>query len=228
VCHPRPSLSSLLYDHGLGHQILLRDHDRVGRGDLPDRLTVGGQVPLAVDGIDGCHNYGQGSSREQAALAPLYLGIRAVIAKSFARIHRQNLIAQSILPLVFVDEADYEHVRQGDTWSIDAVRETVASGRTTLTATTDGGRKISLRAQLLERERETLLAGGTITYLRSGGQKPIGIVKGDSALAEWSGPESRSFSPPPRWESNLEKEGLYFFSLNRYLFTLVKPVAGAG
>ncbi|HEX6711454.1 MAG TPA: aconitate hydratase, partial [Rubrobacter sp.] len=73
--------------------------------------------------IVGGHNYGQGSSREHAALAPLHLGIRAVIAMSFARIHRRNLISQGIIPLLFRDEDDYERVNQGDEWSIESVRE---------------------------------------------------------------------------------------------------------
>ena len=63
--------------------------------------------------VVGGHNYGQGSSREQAAFAALYLGVRAVVAKSFARIHRTNLIAQGIVPLTFADEADYDRVRAG-------------------------------------------------------------------------------------------------------------------
>src|SRR5947207_7968398 len=67
-------------------------------------------------------NYGQGSSREHAALAPKYLGVKAVIAKSFARIHRRNLIAQGIPPLTFKDGADYAHVRAGDTWMIADLR----------------------------------------------------------------------------------------------------------
>ena len=70
--------------------------------------------------IVGGHNYGQGSSREVAAIAPLDLGIRAVVAKSFARIHRRNLICQGILPLTFADEADLDGVAVGDTWRIEA------------------------------------------------------------------------------------------------------------
>ena len=75
------------------------------------------------------HNYGQGSSREQAAFAALYLGVRAVVAKSFARIHRTNLIAQGILPLVLADEADYERVELGHEWSIPVDLDAGAGGR---------------------------------------------------------------------------------------------------
>jgi aconitate hydratase len=140
--------------------------------------------------IVGGHNYGQGSSREQAALAPLHLGIRAIVAKSFARIHRRNLISQGILPLHFINEADYEQVSQGETWRIESVREVVSVGGAILAAKSDAGRAIELEARLLPREREILLAGGTLKYLRRGGQKRIGIVEGDSASAESGGPES--------------------------------------
>jgi aconitate hydratase len=140
--------------------------------------------------IVGGHNYGQGSSREQAALAPLHLGIRAIVAKSFARIHRRNLISQGILPLLFVNEADYEQVNQGETWRIESVREVVLAQETILAAKSDAGREIELEARLLPREREILVAGGMLKYLRRGGQQRIGIVEGDSASAESGGPES--------------------------------------
>jgi aconitate hydratase len=108
--------------------------------------------------VVGGHNYGQGSSREQAAFAALYLGVRAVVAKSFARIHRTNLIAQGILPLTFADEADYERVEQGDEWSIPDVRSTVEAGGTELRG------PVPLEVRLTAREREILLAGGLIAY----------------------------------------------------------------
>ncbi|MDQ4126991.1 MAG: aconitate hydratase, partial [Actinomycetota bacterium] len=119
--------------------------------------------------IVGGHNYGQGSSREHAALVPLHLGIRAVIARSFARIHRRNLISQGILPLLFYEESDYERVSQGDTWRIEGAREAVASGETTLTASSNGETEIGLEIRLSPGEREILLAGGTLKYLRAGG-----------------------------------------------------------
>jgi aconitate hydratase len=116
--------------------------------------------------IVGGHNYGQGSSREQAALAALYLGIRAVVAKSFARIHRTNLVGQSVLPLVFADEADYEAVSCGDAWTIDGVRAAVESGEEELVARTGGGGEVALRAVLSDRERAVLLAGGLRNLVR--------------------------------------------------------------
>jgi aconitate hydratase len=140
--------------------------------------------------IVGGHNYGQGSSREHAALAPLYLGIRAIVAKSFARIHRRNLIGQGILPLLFADEEDYERVNQGDAWKIEGVREVVEGGETGLVVKGDAGGGIKLEARLLPNEREILLVGGMLKYLRKSGQRPIGVVKGDSASAESGGSQS--------------------------------------
>ena len=109
--------------------------------------------------VVGGHNYGQGSSREQAAFAALYLGIRAIVAKSFARIHRTNLIAQGIVPLTFADEADYERVQQGDEWALPGVRAAVESGAAAL-----GGGPVPLELPLSVREREILLAGGLLAY----------------------------------------------------------------
>jgi aconitate hydratase len=116
--------------------------------------------------VVGGHNYGQGSSREQAALSALHLGVRAIVAKSFARIHRNNLIGQGILPLVFAEEDDYDRVGQGDAWKIDGAREAVEAGESRLTARSDRGWDIALEARLLPREREVLLAGGMLKRLR--------------------------------------------------------------
>jgi aconitate hydratase len=116
--------------------------------------------------VVGGHNYGQGSSREQAALAALHLGIRAVVAKSFARIHRTNLVGQSVLPLVFADEEDHERAAQGDTWTIEGVRAAVEHGEEELVARVDGGGEIALRAVFSERERAVLLAGGLRELVR--------------------------------------------------------------
>jgi aconitate hydratase len=116
--------------------------------------------------IVGGHNYGQGSSREHAALAPLHLGIRAVVARSFARIHRRNLISQSILPLLFREEDDYERVSQGVMWKIEGVREAITAGEQTLVVNSNDGTQIGLEIRLSPREREVLLAGGTLKFLR--------------------------------------------------------------
>ena len=111
--------------------------------------------------IVGGENYGQGSSREHAALAPRYLGIRIVIAKSFARIHAANLVNAGILPLVFIDPADYDWVEQGMTVTIHDIRESLEKGTFDLKA---AGRMIPLKAELAPRQKEILLAGGLLEY----------------------------------------------------------------
>jgi aconitate hydratase len=111
------------------------------------------------------HNYGQGSSREHAALAPAQLGVRAVIAKSFARIHRRNLIAQGIVPLLFKDESDYDKAELGQTWRISGLHE-IAAGEDELDCEIREDGAIVLTHDLLPREREIVVAGGLIRYLR--------------------------------------------------------------
>ncbi|TCJ18125.1 aconitate hydratase [Rubrobacter taiwanensis] len=115
--------------------------------------------------IVGGENYGQGSSREHAALAPLHLGIRVVIAKSFARIHRRNLISQGILPLRFKDPGDYERLEQGQTWRLEGIRERLENGDREVPLRS-GGEEIPLLAELSRRERNLLLDGGLLRHLR--------------------------------------------------------------
>jgi 3-isopropylmalate dehydratase small subunit len=115
-------------------------------------------------------NYGQGSSREHAALAPLHLGVKAVIAKSFARIHRRNLVAQGIVALTFDDESDYDKAEVGQTWTFPKLREELAEGAETITATIeDTDDSLTLRHDFSEHEREILIAGGLLSYLRQNG-----------------------------------------------------------
>jgi predicted aconitate hydratase len=109
-------------------------------------------------------NYGQGSSREHAALAPAQLGVRAVIAKSFARIHRRNLIAQGIVPLLFQDPSDYDRAELGQTWRISELHS-LAEGNDDLPVETSEGDTFILTHDLLPREREIVVAGGLIRYL---------------------------------------------------------------
>ena len=111
--------------------------------------------------IVGGSNYGQGSSREHAALAPLYLGIKAVIAKSFARIHAANLVNAGILPLIFENPDDYDEVKQGDVLRLENVRAALGDDRIILHA---GDKNIPLRMELAERQKEVLLAGGLLDY----------------------------------------------------------------
>jgi predicted aconitate hydratase len=120
--------------------------------------------------IVGGHNYGQGSSREHAALAPLQLGVHAVIAKSFARIHRRNLVAQGILALTFADEADHDRAEVGQTWSLPRIRDELETGSETITAVIeDDDAELELRHDFAPREREILLCGGLLEFLRRTG-----------------------------------------------------------
>lgn len=112
-------------------------------------------------------NYGQGSSREHAALVPLYLGIRAVVAKSFARIHQANLINNGILPLTFQNEADYDRIAQGDTLSLPNVRETVESGSDTFVLHNDTkDEDYVVLMPLTARQQGCILYGGLLNYTR--------------------------------------------------------------
>lgn len=115
--------------------------------------------------IVGGSNYGQGSSREHAALVPMYLGIRCVVAKSFARIHVANLINAGILPLTFADPADYDALAQGAQLRIDGIRAGMAAGSLTLTDTT-AGKAYHVVCSLTERQQAILLAGGLLNYTK--------------------------------------------------------------
>lgn len=112
------------------------------------------------------HNYGQGSSREHAALVPLYLGIKAVIAKSFARIHEANLINSGILPLVFKDEEDYERIDKGDILEINNAREQVSRGEAITVKNKTKDYEFEVELNISPRLREVLLAGGLLNYTK--------------------------------------------------------------
>ncbi len=129
---------------------------------FPSRAKTLGQSIIV-----GGSNYGQGSSREHAALAPLYLGVKAVIVKSFARIHRANLINAGILPLTFKNEADYDLVSQGDNLVIENVRKSVEEGKTELTLIDKtSGKEIPVLCELSGRTKDIVLAGGLLDYTR--------------------------------------------------------------
>ncbi len=115
------------------------------------------------------HNYGQGSSREHAALVPLYLHVRGVLAKSFARIHRANLINNGILPLEFANESDYDRFDRDDEIALPDVRREVAeaTGKVTVQNVTKGF-TISMNLSVTERQRDMLLAGGLINLIGQG------------------------------------------------------------
>ena len=117
--------------------------------------------------IVGGANYGQGSSREHAALAPLYLGVKAVLVKSFARIHRANLINAGILPLTFANEADYDKIDQGDELELANVRKAIEAGESQLTLRDKTkGIDIPVLCELSGRTKDIVLAGGMMDYTR--------------------------------------------------------------
>jgi aconitate hydratase len=128
---------------------------------FPERAKAAGQSIVV-----GGSNYGQGSSREHAALVPLYLGVRVVITKSFARIHVANLINAGIMPLTFENPEDYEQVSQGDTLSIDGVWAGMDSGKMTLCNETTGA-KIPLVCSFTDRQKAILKAGSLLAYTGS-------------------------------------------------------------
>lgn len=115
--------------------------------------------------VVGGNNYGQGSSREHAALAPRYLGLRIVVARSFARIHAQNLVNFGILPLVFVDPSEYDQVNNGDTLVIDDLQDKVRQNRIVID-NKSRKRTLDVRHNLSARQIEVILAGGTINWIK--------------------------------------------------------------
>ena len=113
-------------------------------------------------------NYGQGSSREHAALAPLYLGVKAVLAKSFARIHRANLMNNGILPLEFTDEADYDAIAPDDEIVIEnAPAQIAAAAEGECVNVRAGGRELKMKLVITPRQRDILLAGGLLNYTKA-------------------------------------------------------------
>ena len=132
--------------------------------EFPKRALEEGQSIII-----GGANYGQGSSREHAALAPMYLGVKAVLAKSFARIHAANLINAGILPLVFADPADYDTIAQDDVLTVNGVSEALKAGVLTLKSST--GKEIKALCSLSPRQQAILLAGGLLNYTKEQNQK---------------------------------------------------------
>ncbi|MBJ6724982.1 aconitate hydratase [Geomesophilobacter sediminis] len=130
--------------------------------EFPDRAQQKGSGAVV-----GGENYGQGSSREHAALAPRFLGIRAKIAKGFARIHRSNLINFGILPLTFKDPADYDRLNQGDRLRLEGVRGLIAGGATEIPVKV-GDRVFLTELKASERERQELVSGGLLNVVKKG------------------------------------------------------------
>ncbi len=128
--------------------------------NFPERAKAAGESIIV-----GGSNYGQGSSREHAALVPMYLGVRAVITKSFARIHVANLINAGIMPLTFADPADYDKLEQGDRLSIEGVYAGMESGQMTLINQTKGI-KIPLVCSFTDRQKAILKAGSLLAHTK--------------------------------------------------------------
>src|SRR5262245_43146553 len=128
------------------------------------------RAKAARDGvIVGGEHYGQGSSREAAVLSPLHLGVRAVLAKSFARIHRANLINWGLVPLEFDDPGDYDGIERDDRLRFEALRAAILAGRPVMVTNARSGRRFRTRALLTPRERDILLAGGLLAQTAAGG-----------------------------------------------------------
>ncbi|PKN76544.1 MAG: aconitate hydratase [Deltaproteobacteria bacterium HGW-Deltaproteobacteria-10] len=127
------------------------------------KIKAAGRQNIIVAGL----SYGQGSSREHAAICPMYLGVRAVMAKSFERIHTANLINFGILPLTFINEGDYDKIDQGDNLEITDVRELIAAGSDLPVQNKTKGNSFSVRCSLSARQKKIVLAGGALNVRTS-------------------------------------------------------------
>lgn len=129
--------------------------------EFPERAkTLGKSI------IVGGENYGQGSSREHAALAPLFLGVKAVLVKSFARIHKSNLINAGILPLTFQNPADYDKIKLGDMLELPNVKKEIADGSAVTVVNKTTGETVIADCELSDRTRAIILAGGLLDYTK--------------------------------------------------------------
>ncbi|MBN1594633.1 aconitate hydratase [candidate division FCPU426 bacterium] len=165
-----------------GDNITTDDIMPAGAHILPLRSNIIAISEYIFDGIDhgfsarakaenggyviGGDNYGQGSSREHAALAPRYLGVRAVLAKSFARIHLANLINFGILPLTFINPEDYAKVEKGHPLTLPDLKARIVAGQKLLVKNESNGQEWEMDCILSARQREILIAGGTLNYLK--------------------------------------------------------------
>ncbi|MFQ6104606.1 MAG: aconitate hydratase [Candidatus Glassbacteria bacterium] len=178
-----------LVDH-LEGEVLLKLGDNVttdhilpaGAKILPLRSNIPAISEYVFSGIDpgfarraraagggvvvGGENYGQGSSREHAALAPMYLGIKWICSKSFARIHRANLVNFGILPLTFVNPLDYRYLSQGDRLEITGVIGALRESKPLIIRNRTNGTSIEVAYDLTPRQKEILMAGGLLNYMR--------------------------------------------------------------
>jgi aconitate hydratase len=121
-----------------------------------------GKANVIVSGV----SYGQGSSREHAAMCPMFMGVKAVIAKSFERIHAANLVNFGILPLTFANESDYDKVAQGDEFGLLDVRKALKDGGKLMVKDKTKGFEFEVRHELTGRQVEIILAGGMLSYVK--------------------------------------------------------------
>jgi aconitate hydratase len=128
---------------------------------FPQRAREAGSFAVV-----GGENYGQGSSREHAALAPMYLGLQFVIAKSFARIHKTNLVNFGILPLTFVNEKDYDGLEQNDELEIADIRSVLTKGNRVVVRNITQGNEFEAEYDLSSRQVKILLAGGLLNFTK--------------------------------------------------------------
>jgi aconitate hydratase len=126
-------------------------------------IKESGRQNIIVGGV----SYGQGSSREHAALCPMFMGVRAVLAKSFERIHAANLINFGIVPLTFKNEADFETIKQGDNLEIPDIREKITNGKPLIVKNTTQGVEYEVEYDLSERAKEIVLAGGMLSLIKN-------------------------------------------------------------
>jgi aconitate hydratase len=165
------------------------DHIMPAGARLKYRSNIGKYAEFVFEGVDptfssralenkakGVHNvvvggmsYGQGSSREHAAICPSHLGVRAVITKSFERIHSANLINFGIVPLLFTDEADYDRIDQGDRIEIPNIREAITKGSTVKARNVTKEFEFEVKHTLTDRQIEIILAGGRLAYTKEKG-----------------------------------------------------------
>jgi aconitate hydratase len=129
-------------------------------------LKARGIAPIVVAG----QSYGQGSSREHAALCPMYLGVRAVIVKSIERIHKANLINFAIVPIEFADADDYDRIGAGDELDVDNLLESIKQADEVTIINKTGGFEFIGKLRLLQRDRDILLSAGLLNYIRTKGK----------------------------------------------------------
>lgn len=129
--------------------------------DFPSRAKA-----LGSSIVVGGENYGQGSSREHAALAPLYLGVKAVLVKSFARIHRANLINAGIIPLTFANASDYDKFNLGDQLELPNVKQEIMDGKNITVVNKTNGETVEAVCELTDRTKAIIIAGGLLDYTK--------------------------------------------------------------